>query len=201
MRRAVQPTLVRLRPQGFAASLAGIRQAGVYSVRVLETDRLILRWLCADDAEFILGLLNQPSFLRYIGDRGVRTVEEARRYILSGPVASYERHGFGLNLVALKETGTPLGLCGLLKRETLDDVDIGFAFLPQFWSKGYGFESASAVLAHGRAVLGLNRIVAITAPDNHGSIRLLEKIGLCFERMVRLSDEEAEIKLFASEVG
>lgn len=168
---------------------------------VLETDRLILHRLTVEDAAFILDLLNQPSFLQYIGDRGVRTLDDARRYILNGPVASYKRFGFGLNRVELKATGTPIGLCGLLKRETLDDVDIGFAFLPSFWSKGYAYESASAVLEQGLDALGLPRIVAITAPDNHRSIRLLEKLGLRFERLARLSEAEPEVKLFATRAG
>src|ERR1700704_4791358 len=109
---------------------------------ILETDRLLLRKLTADDAEFILDLLNQPSFLQFIGDKGVRTLDDARQYILAGPVASYERFGFGLYLTALKESQVSIGICGLIKRETLEDVDVGFAFLPQFWSKGYAFEAA-----------------------------------------------------------
>jgi len=167
---------------------------------VLETERLALRRLSAGDAAFIIELLNQPSFIKNIGDRGVRTNEDAVRYIQNGPVASYERFGFGLYLVELKDTAIPIGICGLLKRETLQDVDVGFAFLPQFWSRGYAVESASAVLKHGRNVLGIGRVVAITAPENHGSIKVLEKIGLKFERLMKLSEGEPEIKLFASDV-
>ena len=107
-----------------------------------------------------------------------------------------ERHGVGLYLTALKEGGAPIGLCGLIKRETLEDIDIGFAFLPEFWGRGYAVEAAAAVLAHGRDDLGLRRIVAITAQDNQSSIRLLEKIGLTFERLIRLSEEGPEINLF-----
>lgn len=150
-----------------------------------------------DDAEFILELLNEPSFLQYIGDRGVRSLDDAREYIANGPMASYEEHGFGLYLTVLKEQGDPIGICGLLKRETLDDVDIGFAFLPRYWSKGYALESALAVMAYGRDELGLQRIVAITAPDNDASIRLLEKLDMRFEKMVRLTDDSPEGKLFA----
>jgi RimJ/RimL family protein N-acetyltransferase len=168
---------------------------------VLETERLILRRLEIGDAEFILGLLNDPSFLRFIGDKGVRTLDDARRYISDGPIASYERFGFGLYLTERKDDGAPIGICGLLKRESLADVDVGFAFLPRFWSKGYAFEAASAVMAHGRNVLGLGRIVAITSPDNEASIRLLEKLGMRFESMVRLSEDSSEIRLFASEVS
>jgi RimJ/RimL family protein N-acetyltransferase len=170
------------------------------SVKVLETGRLILRWLSVEDAEFILRLLNEPSFVRFIGDKGVRSMDDARDYILRGPVDSYERFGFGLYLTELKENGVPIGICGLLKRESLKDVDIGFAFLPQYWKKGYAFESASAVMTYGRNVVGLRRIVAITSPDNDASIRVLEKLGLRFERITKLSQDEPEIKMFASEI-
>jgi len=164
---------------------------------VLETDRLLLRKLSIDDAEFILELLNEPSFLRFIGDKGVRTLADAREYILQGPLASYERHGFGLYLTVLKEGAVSIGLCGLLKRESLADVDIGFAFLPRFWSKGYATESALAIKAYGLNALGLKRIVAITDPDNDASMKLLEKLGLTYERMIRLSEDGPEIKLYA----
>lgn len=167
---------------------------------VLETERLRLRRLSLDDAAFILDLLNEPSFLRFIGDKGVRTLDDARDYILTGPMASYERHGFGMYLVELKERGVPMGTCGLLKRDALDDPDVGFAFRPAFWLQGYAFESASAVIAYGRRALGLNRIVAVTQSDNVGSIKTLEKIGLTFESMVRLSEDGPEIQLFASEI-
>jgi len=168
-------------------------------VSVLQTERLNLRRMSLDDAEFILELLNDPSFLRFVGDKGVRTTEDARQYILTGPLDSYERYSFGLWLVELRDSETRIGICGLLKRDTLDDVDIGFAFLPQYRSKGYAFESAAAVMDYGRKVLGLRRIVAITNEDNAGSIRVLEKIGMSFDRMIRLSDDGPEIRLLASE--
>ena len=166
----------------------------------METERLLLRRLAAEDAEFIVELLNQPSFLRYIGDKEVRTIEDAVRYIETGPVASYERFGFGLYLVELKESGAQIGMCGLLKRDSLPDVDVGFAFLPSYWSRGYALESAVAVMNYGREVLGLRRIVAIVSPDNGTSIRLLEKIGLRFERLLKLSEDQPEVKLFGSNV-
>ncbi len=167
---------------------------------ILETERLRLRRLSLDDAAFILELLNEPSFLHFVGDKGVRTLDDARDYILTGPMASYERHGFGLYLVERKEKGIPMGICGLLKRDALDDVDVGFAFCPAFWLQGYAFESASAVIAYGRRALGLNRIVAVTQSDNVGSIKTLEKIGLTFEKMISLSEDGPEIQLFASEL-
>ncbi len=164
---------------------------------LIETARLRLRHLTADDADFIVELLNEPAFIRNIGDRGVRTAEDARGYIAKGPVASYERHGFGLCAVELKDTGTPIGICGLLKRDTLEHVDIGFAFLSGYWSKGYAVEAAAAALDYGRDRVGLPRVVAITVPHNEPSIRVLEKIGLRFERMVKVAADEPELKLFA----
>lgn len=168
-------------------------------MKVLETDRLVLRWLSADDAEFILELLNDPAFLRFIGDKGVRTIEDARNYILNGPVDMYTRLGFGLYRAELKEGGIPIGICGLIKRDSLDDVDIGFAFLPQFRAQGYAYEAAAAVMAYGKDALDLKRIVAITSPDNDASGRLLEKLGLRFKRMIRLSEDAEEVRLFMSD--
>jgi RimJ/RimL family protein N-acetyltransferase len=166
---------------------------------VLETDRLTLRRLTTDDAGFLVELLNEPSFLLHIGDKGVRTEADACRYLEAGPRASYDRFGFGLYRVGLKGTGEPIGMCGLLKREWLADVDIGFAFLPRFWAKGYAFEAASGVLLHARDAFGLKRVVAITSPDNAASIRLLAKLGFRFERMARASEKEPEVRLFARE--
>jgi RimJ/RimL family protein N-acetyltransferase len=164
-------------------------------VTVLETERLALRRLTADDAEFVRELVNEPSWIRFIGDRGVRTLDDARAYLENGPVAMYRRFGFGLWVVELKETGEATGLCGLIKRDALADVDIGFALLPRYWNRGYALESARAVLAYGREVLELDRIVAITSPDNAASIRLLEKIGLRFEQTIEFGGEPT--KLFA----
>ena len=166
---------------------------------VLETDRLVLRQLTLNDAPFIVELLNEPSFLRFIGDRRVRSQQDARQYILNGPIASYRRNGFGLWLAFLKETGDPIGICGLLKRETLPDPDVGFAFLPAHWRQGYAFESASAVVRYGRESIGLRRIVAITSLDNAESIGVLEKLGMKFETMTRLEGEAKDVRLFATE--
>ena len=165
---------------------------------ILETERLTLRKLSIDDAEFILKLLNEPSFLRYIGDKGVRNLDDARQYILKGPVASYEQNGFGLYLVELKENRMPIGISGLVKRDALPDADIGFAFLPEYWSKGYAVESAAAVMTYARERLRLGRILAITSPDNEASAKLLGKIGFRFARMIKLSEDAAEVKLFTS---
>ena len=168
-------------------------------MNILETERLALRQFTAEDAPFILTLVNEPSFIRNIGDRGVRSLEDAQRYIETGPVSSYARNGFGLYLVQLKESGESIGMCGLIKRPALDDVDIGYAFLPAFWSKGYAVESALAVKEQARS-LNLKRLVAIVDPANNGSIRVLEKIGMQFEKMMRLSADDIELKLFATDL-
>jgi ribosomal-protein-alanine N-acetyltransferase len=169
-------------------------------MKVIETERLILRRIKVADAAFILDLLNQPSFLRFIGDRGVRSLADAEKYIRLGPLDSYARLGFGLYRVELKDGRAPAGICGLIKRETLEDVDIGFAFLPQFWSKGYAFESASAVMAYAREVLKLKRVLAIVAPDNEASIKLIEKLGMKFERPITWPGDDKELKLYALEI-
>jgi len=168
---------------------------------VLETERLILSRLTGDDSPFILRLVNEPAFIRYIGDKGVRTLEDARNYLETGPMASYEQHGFGMYRVSLREDAAPIGMCGLIRRDGLEDVDIGFAFLPEFWDKGYASESAAAVMRHEPDKFGLARIVAITDPDNVASVRVVEKLGLRFERMVRLPGDADEIKLFGINLG
>ncbi len=169
-------------------------------MNILETDRLILRNLTLDDAEFIFDLYNQPSFIKFIGDRGIRTLDDARDFLTKRLISHYERFGFGLCLTLLKDSETPIGICGLIKRDALDDVDVGFAFLPQFWLKGYAVESAFAVLAYAKNTLGMKRIAGITTEDNHGSIRVLEKLGLQFEKMIRLPEDEIELKLFTRDL-
>lgn len=163
---------------------------------VCETQRLRLRYITPEDAAFMLALLNEPDFVRNIGDRKIRTLEDARRYILDGTVTGYEKVGFGLYLVELKDTGTPIGVCGLLKREYLEDVDVGLALSARFHKNGYGYEATEAVLTYGREKLGINRIVAITAPDNQDSIKLLVRLGLRFERMIQVPGVDRETRLF-----
>jgi len=164
---------------------------------VIETERLVLRRLAPDDAAFILELVNDPDWLRYIGDKGVRNLDDARAYIQNGPMAMYERVGFGLFLVELKSDGAPIGLCGLIKRETLEDVDLGFAYLPAHRANGYGREAARATLIYGRDVAALQRIVAITSIDNEASGRLLQAVGMRFERLFDIPGEDRQVKLFA----
>jgi RimJ/RimL family protein N-acetyltransferase len=174
---------------------------GARRVTVVESPRLRLCLLTEDDAPFMLDLLNQPSFIENIGDRGVRTEDEARAYIRGGAVASYERYGFGLYLVVVKDSGEAAGICGLVRRDGLDDVDIGFAFLPRFWKKGYAVESAAAVKAYAAGVVGLRRLVAITSPENWSSIRVLEKIGLSYETLVQLKPSAEPLKLFGCDLS
>jgi len=169
-------------------------------LKILETERTILREVTKDDAEFILDLLNQPSFIKYIGDRNVRTVEQARDYIESRFTESYKKFGFGMWAVELKETNATVGICGFVKRDSLPDADIGFAFLPQFERKGYALESANGAMEYGRNVLNLNPVLAITSKDNESSGRLLGKLNFKFERLITLPGDVEELKLFSSDL-
>jgi ribosomal-protein-alanine N-acetyltransferase len=170
-------------------------------MNVIETARLRLRRLTEADAAFILELLTDPDFLAQIGDRGVHNLEDARRYAIEGPGASYARYGFGLYVMELKQSASAIGLCGLLRRDSHPDVEIGFALLPQARGRGFALEAAAATVSWGLETLGLSRIVAITAPANVDSIRILERIGLRFERMVRYSADGQESRLFVLERG
>lgn len=157
---------------------------------LIETDRLIISRLGIEDAPFILKLVNTPGWLQYIGDRNVKNLEDAGRYLQNGPLQSYAQWGFGLFRVALKSTHTAIGICGLIKREELDDIDLGFALLPAYTGKGYAYEAAAAVLHYAQHHLHLPRLVAITLVDNASSLKLLQKLGFRFERMVRLNNED-----------
>jgi ribosomal-protein-alanine N-acetyltransferase len=163
----------------------------------LETARLSLRRLTLDDAPFMVALYNEPSFLENIGDRGVRNVDDALRFLQEGPLAMYARHGFGLWHVSRRADGAALGVCGLLKRDNLPDVDIGYAYFPAFWGQGYAFEAVSATLAHGARAFALRRVMAVVSPGNAGSIRVLEKAGMRFERMHAMDPGEPEVCLYA----
>ena len=162
----------------------------------LLTARLSLRRLDFDDAPFLVGLLNQPSFLANIGDRGVRNVEDAHRYLREGPLAMYEKFGFGLWHVSQRSDGAAIGMCGLLRRDILPDVDVGYALLPQFWGQGYAFEAADATLRHAADKFGLTRVIAVVSEGNSGSIRVLEKLGMSFERMVSMRPNEPDVRLY-----
>jgi ribosomal-protein-alanine N-acetyltransferase len=165
---------------------------------LITTERLVLAPFTVEDAPFIVALLTDPDWLRYIGDRGVRTIDDARGYLEKGPLASYAAHGFGLYRVARQDTGEPIGMCGLLRRDALPDVDLGFAFLPASRGQGFAREAAAATLAYAHGTLGLARIVAIVSPENAASIRVLEALGMGREGMVRLSADADAVCLIAS---
>ena len=162
----------------------------------LETARLSLRRFTFDDAPFVIELLNQPSFIRNIGDRGVRNVDDARRYLRDGPIAMYEQFGFGLWRVSRRPDDEFVGMCGLLKRDILPDVDVGYAFLPGHWGQGYAFEAADATIAHGARKFGLKRVIGVVSDHNAASIRVLEKLGMRFERMYPMHPKEPEVRLY-----
>jgi len=169
-------------------------------MQILETARLRLRIATPDDAVFYHALVNDPDFIEHIGDRGIRTPDEARAALLAGPIAMQEVRGHSLYVVELKEGGSPIGMCGLIKRDTLDDVDVGYAYLPAWRGQGYAFEAAQAVLAYAPA-LGLERVVAITSPGNVASNGLLRKLGMRFERFAYLVPEGPGSNLYSIELA
>lgn len=164
---------------------------------VAETSRLRIRHLTASDAAFTCKLLNDPAFIENIADRGVRSEIDALHYLANGPIKSYQQHGYGLFLVEECSSALPIGFCGLLFRDALQETDIGFAFLPEFCGKGYAFEAASAVLHFGYSSLKLKRIVGLTSAGNVSSIKLLNKLGLRFEKLVKLSPEDDYVQLLS----
>ncbi len=164
------------------------------------TERLVLRELTLDDAAFALELLNEPGWLRYIGDRGLRTVDDARAYLEGGPVSLYAKLGFGFWRVDRSEDGAPVGICGLIKRDWLDDVDLGYALLERFERRGYAREAAAGTIANARDVLKLPRLAAIVNDDNARSIALLESLGFRFERTIHPPGEETLVRLYGLEL-
>jgi RimJ/RimL family protein N-acetyltransferase len=166
-------------------------------MKVIETDRLTLRFVSIEDAEFILELLNDPDWLKFIGDRGIRTIEQSKDYISQNFIRMYGEIGFGLYLVETKNLN-PIGICGLIKRDYLQDADIGFAFLPQYRGTGFAFEAADAVIKFARQKFGLTRLVAITSQNNENSIKLLEKLGFHDEQLLQLPNQGKQVKLFAN---
>ncbi|HZW58656.1 MAG TPA: GNAT family N-acetyltransferase [Woeseiaceae bacterium] len=168
---------------------------------VIETARLALRELTVDDAAFLKDVMNDAGFLKYIGDRGIRTLDDARAYLERGPLDSYRRHGYGMYLVTRRADDAALGICGLVRRDSLDAPDLGFAFLPPYRSQGYASEAAAATLEFGRKTLGLARILAIATPDNGASNRILRKCGMRLERRVRLPPDDSELNLYVCPAG
>jgi len=164
----------------------------------IHTGRLIIRRLTLDDAPFIFRLLNEPSFIKNIGDKKIKTLEDAVKDMKKGPLSSYKKNGFGLNCVVLKETEESIGMCGLIKRPELDDVDLGYAFLPEFGSRGYAIEAARAMQAYGYNQLSLSCLAAIVNEDNPGSIRLLEKLGFKYKKDIYYPKADADVQLYMS---
>ena len=164
---------------------------------MIETDRLLLREFRPSDAAFALELLNEPAFLQYIGDRGVRTIDDAARWIEAGPRANYARLGFGHYVVMLKQTDEPIGICGLRTRDGLNDPDLGYALLQKHWGHGYALEAARAVLQWCGAALGIARVMAICSPTNGPSIAMLEKLDFTYQRRMRLPNENHDVLLYA----
>ncbi|HEX8040681.1 MAG TPA: GNAT family N-acetyltransferase [Chryseosolibacter sp.] len=165
---------------------------------ILETERLRLREFRLEDGPFIVELLNSPGWIRYIGDRNVRTVRQAEAYLENGPIKSYKENGYGLFLVETRDDGVPIGMCGILKRETLEHPDIGFAFLAGYNGMGYAFEIASATLRYAKDALGIQKVSGITAAENFKSIRLLERIGLTYHRRFSFPGGNEELLLYSN---
>jgi [ribosomal protein S5]-alanine N-acetyltransferase len=166
--------------------------------RILETERLVLREFTLDDTSFIIELLNSPGWIKYIGDRNIKTKENALAYLQNGPLKSYQDNGFGLSMVEIKDDNTAIGMCGIIKRETLNNPDIGFAFLPAYNGKGYALEMASATLDFAKKTLGMPVISAITLPGNANSIRLLEKLGFRYSQQVIFPGSDEPLLLYNS---
>lgn len=169
--------------------------------KILDTERLSLRMLTSSDASFILELVNSPGWLEFIGDKKIRNEQDAVLYLQNGPLKSYSTHGFGLWMVQLKASDTPIGMCGLLRREYLSAPDIGFAFLPAHTGKGYAFEIAKAVREYATKSLGIETLQAITLPHNERSIKLLEKIGLRFAKLMQAPRDPTELRLYQSNIN
>lgn len=168
-------------------------------MNILETERLKIREVDKTDADFILDLLNQPSFIKNIGDRNVRTIEESREFIENRFRASYEANGFGLYTVELKENGAKIGICGFVKRDFLPEADLGFALLPQYERRGYAFESASEMMKYGREKLGFETVLAITSLHNQASAKLLKKLGFREDKTIESPTPGETLRLFVSE--
>jgi [ribosomal protein S5]-alanine N-acetyltransferase len=163
---------------------------------LIDTNRLAIRYLTEEDYHFIFKLLNEPSWIKYIGDKGIKTEDDAKNYIHTGPLQMYKDFGFGLYLVTLKENAAPIGLCGLIKRPSLENIDLGYAFLPEYTGKGYALEATKAVIHYGKEQLLLDKLVAITTIHNSKSENVLLKLGFSFDSLIKENDGSKELKLF-----
>jgi len=167
----------------------------------LETDRLALQHLTLDDAGLMLAIWNDPAFMRHVGDRGIRTMADAEEAMRQGILRLYEDYGYGPFRVALRETGQPIGISGLFRRDCFDVPDIGYATLPEFCGHGYAYEAACAVIDNAAAGLGLGRLVAIISPENAASIALIRKLGFDFERMCRMPDAGDDVAVYGKSLN
>ncbi len=168
---------------------------------IIETERLRLREFDHSDSDLIFELLNSPGWLKYIGNRSIADIEDAANYIEAKLQKGYRDSGFGFYLVELKATGEKTGMCGIVKREGLDDIDLGFALLPKFENKGYAFESSMAVIQYAKNVLNIKKLAAITLPSNIASIRVLEKIGMKFEKRIYIPGDPEELLLYSMQLS
>jgi RimJ/RimL family protein N-acetyltransferase len=168
---------------------------------IIHTERLMLREFTLADCEFIVELLNTEGWIKYIGDRNVKTAEDARQYLENGPLKSYRDNVFGLRLVVLKSNNKPIGMCGLIRRDYLDHLDIGFAFLPNYTGQGYAFEIAGSVIHLAFNQLRQEKILAIVLPTNHSSVRLLAKIGFKHDHNFVSADTNEELSLYSITTG
>ena len=166
-------------------------------MKIIETDRLSLRRFTHNDVPFIFKLLNEPGWLRFIGDRGIVCEEDARSYIETALIASYRKYGYGLYAIDLKEGNIPVGMCGLVKRDWLDNADLGFALCSCYQGMGYATEAAQAVLDYAKNMLELHRVLAVTSGDNDRSKNLLNNIGMTYKKTMTAPGEESLLDLYS----
>ena len=166
------------------------------ALATFNTDRLSLRAVTLDDADLMLAVWNDPEFVKHVGDRGIRTIEDAQEAMREGALLLFEQYGYGPYRVALRECDTAIGICGLFRRDTLDEPDIGYAVLPDYCGKGYAYEASRAIIEYARSDLELTRLIAIISPGNDASIGLIRKLGLEFERMHKMPDDDDEVCIY-----
>jgi RimJ/RimL family protein N-acetyltransferase len=165
----------------------------------LETERLIISEISLEDAPFFYELVNDPAWIQFIGDRDVKTITDAENYLRNKIIPSYKKNGFGFYLVSTKIQNRPIGISGLIDRDGLDNVDVGYAFLPEFRGKGFAFEATKAILTFAKNDLHLDPIVAITNLDNLKSCQLLERLGLKFDKIIQLADDHEKCRLYRTQ--
>lgn len=163
---------------------------------ILETERLVLSELSVNDAPFFYALVNDAAWIEFIGDRDVKTLADAENYLSTKIIPSYKINGFGFYLVSSKNKNESMGISGLVDREGLEHIDVGYAFLPEFRGKGYAYEATKSVLSYAKNSLQIDPVVAITNVDNIKSCLLLERLGLKFDKIIQLLDDPVKCKLY-----